>query len=81
MNDLGHERKCAVCRKPFIIYPGWAYKHGTGEHKIVFCSWSCLRKWESGQGTSRERRQTIIRALQDGLNPKEVSILLGEELR
>ena len=77
MNDLGHERKCSLCKKRFILYPDWVYKKGKHEHCYVFCSWKCLRAYEAGQGTAKETRDKIIQALKDGLTVREISILLG----
>lgn len=77
MNDIGHERKCAVCKRKFIIYPDWVYKRGDHEHCKVFCSWKCLREFDAGHGDSREMKNKIIQALKDGLTVREISVLLG----
>lgn len=44
--------KCPVCGKDFYIttYKDWAYKFGQLGHRKYFCSWSCLRKYEAGDG-------------------------------
>ena len=77
MNDVAHERKCHICKRHFIMYPDWVYKKGHHEHCYVFCSWKCLRAYESGQSTAKETREKIKQALKDGLTVREVSILLG----
>ena len=84
MNALvGKERKCALCKRTFIVYPEWAYRRFRSNRELIFCSWKCLRAFEAGTGTKTpiERREQIIAALKDGLNVKEVALMLNEDVR
>lgn len=74
----GNERECSVCRKKFIMYPDWAFKQSFKSREKVFCSWSCMRKWEKNRGDATVRRERIKQALRDGLTIAEIVKLLGE---
>ena len=81
MNDrvfTGKETECSVCGKRFIIYPDWVYKKTYDNREKVFCSWSCMRKWETNRGDTAARRARIKQALRDGLTIAEIVKLLGE---
>ena len=75
----GKQRRYPVCQRKFTIYDGWVYRRGSSDHEQVFCSWRCLRKFDKGYGSAAERRERIIQAINDGLNAREVSVLLGED--
>lgn len=78
MADLvGRERKCPVCGTIFIVYPDWVYRKGAGDGIKVFCSWGCMRSWETRETPKSRRREAIIQAIRDGLTVREIVNLLG----
>ena len=80
-NLLGHERKCDVCKKQFIIHPGWVYKKGVGDGTKVFCSWHCLRNFEKRKLNKAEQRDAIIDRLIEGETITEIADKLGCDSR
>lgn len=78
---VGKERRCKVCGKVFIIKPEWVYKKGVGDGTVVFCSWGCLRKWESRRKPKGEQREAVIQAIRDGLTIREICDLLSVDSR
>ena len=82
---LDSERTCPVCGKRFwIMDANWSYKQVVKALKgtVWFCSWKCMRKYEkekpqlSGRGLRETNRQRVMQALADGLNVKEIAIML-----
>ena len=82
---LDSERKCPVCGKTFwIMDANWSYKQVIKALKgtVWFCSWGCMRKYEkekpqlSGRGLRETNRQRVMQALDDGLNVKEIAVML-----
>ena len=69
---LGREHKCDCCGKGFILRPGWSYKKGTADNVKLFCSWSCLRKWEKARPSKAEQRARLIELLMQGKTPSEI---------
>ena len=76
------DRKCPVCGKKFcVLYPDeWVYKRGGRDCGVFLCSWTCMRKHDANKKPAWVRRDRIIQALQDGLNPKEIAMMLDEDL-
>jgi len=80
------ERTCPICGKEFFINGAdWAYKR-RDRHMCVafwFCSWKCLRRYDSGtaelngRGNKMTRRDKILQACDDGLNDREIAAILG----
>ena len=77
----GMERKCHICGRVFMYRADWAYKKGMGDGIKLFCSWSCMRKYEKRKPDRISRTQKIQQALADGLNPKEIADLLAIDSR
>ena len=82
---LDSERTCPVCGKHFYIMDAnWCYKQAVKALRgtVWFCSWKCMRKYEtekavlSGRGKRESNRQKVIQALEDGLNVKEIALML-----
>lgn len=69
---LGREHKCDCCGKGFILRPGWSYKKGTADNVKLFCSWSCLRRWEKARPSKTEQRARLIELLMQGKTPSEI---------
>ena len=73
-----HIRQCPVCKKEFYANADhWAYINFIGKKRHVFCSWSCMRKFERERGTKASRQPKIIKALEDGLTVNEISNMLN----
>ena len=70
---IGRERKCRMCGKNFIYNSGWVYQLGSEKRQIVFCSWSCQRKWDSSHQTAHDKRDMVITLLRQGENPKDIA--------
>lgn len=83
MDDLAYKEKiCAQCGKKFIKQTeDWAYKKYSSGLQKVFCSYSCMRMWESEHKNPKQRRDKICQALADGLSVNEIVNLLGEDRR
>ena len=76
---FGSEHECPVCGKIFLRpNDQWAYVRYSGKRQLWMCSYRCFRKWKETHGNKIERRENIIRAIQDGLNNGEIARLLGE---
>ena len=50
------ERKCPICGKIFIIQDPkqYAYKRGYEHTPKIFCSWTCLRKYDKMHPPSKK---------------------------
>ena len=78
---VGRERNCHICGKEFLINPDWVYKHGSGNTLRWFCSWKCLRSYESKQMTKAEKHEAMQRMLEAGKSIKEVAETLNVDSR
>ena len=67
-----HEKHCIVCNKGIIAGPEWVFLVGSTHNKQYFCSWGCMRKFEKNRGTKAERRETIQRAISDGMTTEQI---------
>ena len=76
---VGKERKCYVCKKPFIITDQWVFRKTYGSHERVYCSWKCMRSHEKERMTKAERRDAIQNSLLTGRGVKETAEKLGED--
>ena len=76
------ERECAQCKKRFLMQSSeWVYRKYQQSYERVFCSWTCMRKWEKNHENRFVQRDRIIQALEDGLTVKEAAALLDEDPR
>lgn len=53
-------RKCPVCGKAFYCdnIDLWQYKRKIANGRnVVFCTWSCLRKWENSRRPLRSLKE------------------------
>lgn len=73
----GRARKCDVCKKEFIWHDDWAYKMTSGYKVRMFCSWHCLRDYQRRHESNKQTGKDIYKAIQDGLNDKEIAELLN----
>lgn len=69
---LGREHKCDCCGKGFILRPNWSFKRGGSDNKKLFCSWSCMRKWEKSRPTKAEQRAKLIELIMQGKSAAEI---------
>lgn len=79
------DRTCPICGKKFICqdYENWVYRSDKGRDAMLFCSWSCFRKWENGKPKVNRhlRREKIIQAIKDhpDMKSREIALMLNEE--
>lgn len=46
----GYEKKCYICKKKFSTYSayeGWTYQRHAGMARRFFCSYECMRKYDT----------------------------------
>ena len=66
---------CPQCKRRYVNYGAdeWAYKIPLKNKMLHFCSWKCLRAYETMYPTKRDR---IDKAIREGLNDIEIKRLL-----
>ena len=73
------ERRCDRCGKEFLINGAdWAYRANEGKSAKIFCSWRCLRAWETEKPTKIDRRERIINAIM--MHPDKTYNQIAKEL-
>lgn len=77
---LPTERKCQMCGKRFCAREEYVFTRGTDSHKLWFCSWGCLRKFDlDGETPDKmsEHGKKIIRLLNAGKRARDIAEEMG----
>ena len=76
------ERKCRVCGKHFIAYADYVYKRNTKNTLYYFCSWHCMREYDSDHksrkgGRPNANAERICELIKDGKTNEEIHLALN----